>query len=41
MSEVVSEDFSASVTLATDKRGDFEISLPLTAPHGQPKPGEI
>ena len=34
------EDVSADVKLATDKTGNYEISIPLTALHWQPKPGE-
>jgi hypothetical protein len=34
------EDVSKEVTLATDKNGNYEISIPLTTLHWQPKPGE-
>ena len=36
----VVEDVTEHVTLATNKRGNFEISVPLTALHWQPEPGE-
>jgi hypothetical protein len=36
----VVEDVTEHVTLATDKQGNFEISVPLSALHWQPKPGE-
>lgn len=35
------EDVSQQVSLATDNTGNFEISIPLTALHWQPKPGTI
>jgi hypothetical protein len=34
------EDVTAQVTFATDKAGNFEISIPLTVLHWQPKPGD-
>jgi hypothetical protein len=34
------EDVSESVELATDGKGNFEISIPLITLHWQPKPGE-
>ena len=34
------EDISKQVTLATDKNGNFEISVPLDGLHWQPQPGE-
>jgi hypothetical protein len=34
------EDVSGEVTLASDKTGNFEISIPLSALHFQPKVGE-
>jgi hypothetical protein len=34
------EDVTSSVTLASDKNGNYEISIPLAALHWQPKPGE-
>ncbi len=36
----VVEDVSEYVTLATDNEGDFEISIPLSVLHWQPKSGE-
>lgn len=36
----VVEDVTEHVTLATDKQGNFEISVPLAVLHWQPKPGE-
>jgi hypothetical protein len=36
----VVEDVSQQVTLATDKNGNFEISISLSALHWQPRPGE-
>ncbi len=36
----VVEDVSQQVTLATDKSGNYEISIPLSALHWQPKSGE-
>ena len=35
----VVEDVSQHVALATDNAGNYEISIPLTALHWQPKPG--
>lgn len=37
----VVEDITEQVTLATDKEGNFEISVPLAVIHWQPKLGEI
>ena len=37
----VVEDVSKHVTLATDKTGNFEISIPLTVMHWRPEPGKI
>ena len=34
------EDLSAQVTLATDKSGNYEISVPLAALHWQPQSGQ-
>ena len=34
------EDVSAQVTLATDKSGNYEVSIPLAALHWQPAPGQ-
>ena len=35
------EDVSQQVSVATDKEGNYEISIPLAALHWQPKPGAI
>ena len=36
----VVEDVSQHVSFATDNAGNYEISIPLTSLHWQPKPGE-
>lgn len=33
------EDVSAQVSFATDKAGNFEVSVPLSVLHWEPKPG--
>ena len=36
----VVDDVTEQMTFATDKQGNFEVSVPLTVLHWQPKPGE-